>query len=60
MAKSDPHHLMEGPGTAGRTNDRRRFLARLGLLAGAGALAPILGASLPRRAHRVEASRPAV
>jgi thiamine biosynthesis lipoprotein len=40
--------------------DRRRFLAQLGLLAGAGAFAPFVHASLPRKVQRIEVGRPAL
>lgn len=42
------------------TLDRRRFLARLGILAGAGALAPLIARFEPTRFATVEASRPAL
>ena len=42
------------------TLSRRRFLAGLGALAGAGALAPILMRRGPARTERLEASRPAL
>lgn len=39
---------------------RRRFLAQLGILAGAGAFAPFLKTALPRRMQRIEVGRPAL
>lgn len=39
---------------------RRRFLAQLGILAGAGAFAPFLKTTLPRKMQRIEIGRPAL
>ncbi len=51
-------HLLVTPAPPGRRLDRRRFLAQLGLLAGVGAFAPFVRASLPRKRQRVEVGRP--
>jgi thiamine biosynthesis lipoprotein len=60
MPESDLHHVTEGAGHPGRRTDRRRFLAQLCLVAGAGAVTPFLRFALPRRQHRIETARPAL
>jgi thiamine biosynthesis lipoprotein len=60
MPDLDPHHLLVPPAPPQKQVDRRRFLAQLGLLAGAGAFAPFVHASLPRRVQRIEVARPAL
>jgi thiamine biosynthesis lipoprotein len=60
MSDSDLHHVMETAGDPRRRTDRRRFLAQLFLVAGAGASVPLLRFALPRRRHRLETARPAL
>lgn len=61
MTETDPHHVVSPLKEAGRRTDRRRFLAQLGLLAGAGAGLPFLRSSvLAKRLHRIETARPAL
>lgn len=63
MPESDPQHVLTPPeGAGGRRTDRRRFLAQLGLLAGAGAGLPLLKSQVlaGRRLHRIETARPAL
>lgn len=60
MSDSDLHHVLEAAGDPRRRTDRRRFLAQLFVVAGAGAAAPLLRFALPRRQHRIETARPAL
>lgn len=60
MSDSDLHHVMETAGDPRRRTDRRRFLAQLFLVAGAGAAVPFLRYALPRKQHRIETARPAL
>lgn len=60
MPEQDAHHLLIPPAPPEKRVDRRRFLAQLGLLAGVGAFAPFLRATLPRKMQRIEVGRPAL
>lgn len=62
MAPTPGPRAREGPPAASPALDRRRFLTRLAMLAGAGSLIPLVRAreSASRRAHRLEAGRPAL
>lgn len=59
MPEAKPQHVMGPPGGTDRRTDRRKFLAQLGLLAGAGAGLPFLRSSvLSKKLHRIETARP--
>ncbi len=47
MPGTDPRHRLLPPGLTGSRLSRRRFLAGLGVLAGAGAIAPLLERAVP-------------
>ena len=58
MAASDARHALLPAGAPGITLSRRRFLTGLGVMAGAGALAPLLGRLEAEAVASVEVSRP--
>jgi FAD:protein FMN transferase len=60
MADRDVDHILVPPEAARSPFDRRRFLAGVALLAGAGALAPVLRLRFPRGMERLEVRRPAL